>query len=69
MEIFGVYTVPSVWEPGGGCSLPPSLIYRRMQMVVERRPTHTHCGVFVYTHRRSRDKGVPLCARLCPHAL
>lgn len=53
---------------GGGCFLPVSLIYRRMQREVEGSYTHTlHSRVFVYTHRPPRDKGVPLCALFCPH--
>lgn len=47
MEIFGVYTAHTHWEQLGGEApslppLPPSLIYRRMQRVVERGHTHTH---------------------------
>lgn len=61
MEIFGVYTVHRHREPGGGCFLPLSLIYRRMQRVVERGYTHTAASLFTHTYTHTGFHVIKVC--------
>lgn len=68
MEIFGVYTVHSNWELGGGVAF--SLHYLQAYAKGGGEQLHTHTKWSLCLHAWfSCDKGVPLCALLCPHTL